>query len=53
MKRQSILFVRSMCVVILFITLAACKDTDNRAFGDDFDFPAFTSVPLKLGRIKN
>ena len=42
MKRQSILFVRSMCVVILFITLAACKDTDNRAFGDDFDFPALT-----------
>ena len=42
MKRQSILFVRSMCVVILFITLAACKDTDNRVFGDDFDFPALT-----------
>jgi hypothetical protein len=31
-----------MCVVILFITLAACKDTDNRVFGDDFDFPALT-----------
>ena len=29
-------------MVILFITLAACKDTDNRAFGDDFDFPALT-----------
>ena len=31
-----------MCVIILFITLAACKDTDNRVFGDDFDFPALT-----------
>ena len=29
-------------MVILFITLAACKDTDNRVFGDDFDFPALT-----------
>ena len=46
MKRQSILFVRSMCVVILFITLAACKDTDNRVFGDDFDFPALTDDSL-------
>lgn len=42
MKRQSILFVRSMWVVILFTTLAACKDTDNRVFGDDFEFPALT-----------
>lgn len=42
MERQSILFVRSMCVVILFTILAACKDTDNRVFGDDFDFPALT-----------
>ena len=31
-----------MCVIILFITLAACKDTDNRVFGDDFNFPALT-----------
>ena len=31
-----------MCVIILFITLAACKDTYNRVFGDDFDFPALT-----------
>lgn len=38
MKRQSILFVRSMWVVILFTTLAACKDTDNRVFGDDLNF---------------
>lgn len=29
-------------MVILFTTLAACKDTDNRVFGDDFDFPALT-----------
>ena len=42
MKRQSILFVRSMWVVILFTTLAACKDTDNRVFGDDFEFPVLT-----------
>ena len=31
-----------MWVVILFTTLAACKDTDNRVFGDDFEFPALT-----------
>ena len=29
-------------MVILFTTLAACKDTDNRVFGDDFEFPALT-----------
>ena len=33
-----------MCVIILFITLAACKDTDFRVFGDDFDFPALTDA---------
>lgn len=42
MKYKSLLLVWSVCVFILFATLASCKDVDNSVFGDDFDFPALT-----------